>query len=66
LHFNFGLLITSLKPLDRNHWNWRYIHSGSGHPSVKDAAASGASVINIHQGDASAVKNLRVYGAVVR
>ena len=26
LHFNFGLLITPVKTLDKGHWQWRYYH----------------------------------------
>ena len=50
LHFNFGLLITPVKPLDKSHWQWRYFHRSTAAP-VAEAAASGATVINLHQGD---------------
>lgn len=51
LHFNFGLLITPVKMLDKNHWQWRYFHRSAAAP-VAEAAATGATVINLHQGDA--------------
>ncbi len=51
LHFNFGLLITPIKPLDPRHWSWRYFHSSKAHPVAK-VAKTGATVINLHQGDA--------------
>lgn len=51
LHFNVGMLITPVKSLDREHWRWRYFHQGSAAP-VAEAAAAGATVINLHQGDA--------------
>ena len=50
LHFNFGLLLTPVKTLDRNHWQWRYFHRSAAAP-VAEAAAAGATVINLHQGD---------------
>ena len=50
LHFNFGLLITPVKTLDKSHWQWRYFHRGAAAP-VAEAAASGATIINLHQGD---------------
>ena len=51
LHFNVGMLITPVKPLDREHWRWRYFHQGTSAP-VAEAAAAGATLINLHQGDA--------------
>ena len=51
LHFNFGLLVTPVKTLDNGHWQWRYFHRGKAAP-VAEAAAMGATVINLHQGDA--------------
>lgn len=49
LHFNFGLLITPVKMLDRNHWHWRYIHESSGKISPPvECAAKGAKVVNVH------------------
>ncbi len=50
LHFNFGLLITPVKVLDKNHWQWRYFHRSTAAP-VAEAAATGATIINLHQGD---------------
>ena len=50
LHFNFGLLVTPVKTLDRRHWQWRYFHRGSAAP-VKEVAQTGATIINLHQGD---------------
>ena len=51
LHFNFGLLITPVKVLDKGHWQWRYSHRSQAAP-VAEAAATGTTVINVHQGDA--------------
>lgn len=51
LHFNFGLLITPVKSLDQAHWRWRYFHRSSAE-AVDKVAAMGATVINLHQGDA--------------
>jgi hypothetical protein len=48
LHFNFGLLITPVKPLDPAHWSWRYDHE---YVSPDQAKANGATIINIHQGN---------------
>lgn len=50
LHFNFGLLITPVKVLDKNHWQWRYFHRSSAAP-IDEVAATGATLINLHQGD---------------
>jgi hypothetical protein len=49
LHFNFGLLITPVKPLDPAHWSQRYDHEFI---SPQQAKANGATIINIHQGNA--------------
>lgn len=51
LHFNFGLLITPVKPLDPGHWQWRYFHHGSGKP-IAEVAATGSTIVNLHHGDA--------------
>ncbi|HWD41992.1 MAG TPA: glycoside hydrolase domain-containing protein [Fimbriimonas sp.] len=48
LHFNFGLLVTPVKPLDPAHWHWRYDHEFVPPATAK---ARGATVINIHQGN---------------
>ena len=48
LQFNFGLLITPVKPLDPAHWAQRYDHEFI--PPEK-AKANGATIINIHQGN---------------
>ncbi len=50
LHFNFGLLVTPVKTLDKQHWQWRYFHRSSAAP-VAEAAETGATIINLHQGD---------------
>jgi hypothetical protein len=50
LQFNFGLLITPVKALDPAHWSWRYFHQGIASP-VAEVAKTGASIINLHQGD---------------
>ena len=52
LHFHFGLLITPVKMLDKNHWQWRYFHRNGGTPSPAEIAKTGAKIVNIHQGDA--------------
>ncbi len=51
LRFNFGLLITPVKMLDKGHWSWRYFHRGSSSP-IAEIAQTGARIINLHQGDA--------------
>jgi hypothetical protein len=51
LHFNFGLLMTPVKVLDKGHWGWRYYHRGSASP-IAEIAKTGATIINLHQGDA--------------
>jgi hypothetical protein len=52
LHLNFGLLITPVKLTDSHHWSERYFQSD---PPVDNwlsrAAAKGANVMNIHQGN---------------
>ena len=50
LHFNFGLLITPVKTLDKHHWQWRYHHAEQAKP-VAEIAPMGISLINLHQGD---------------
>jgi hypothetical protein len=50
LHFNFGLMITPFKPLDKRHWNWRYLHQHAA-PTVAGAASQDATIVNIHQAD---------------
>ena len=51
LHFNFGLLITPVKVLDKGHWGWRYFHQGTSSP-IPRIAETGATIVNLHQGDA--------------
>ena len=49
LQFNAGMLVTPVKPIDyAGHWANRYYHACK---PVAEAAASGATVINIHQGN---------------
>lgn len=48
LHFDFGMLITPVKPLDKKHWNTRYYHAY--HP-VEEIAKSEANNIIIHHGN---------------
>ena len=48
LHFNFGLLVTPVKPLDPAHWSQRYDHEFI---SPEKAKANGATIINVHQGN---------------
>ncbi len=54
LLFRFGLLITPVRPLDNNHWNWRYWHSHEWEKknSLSDIIPSGANIVNIHHGTA--------------
>ena len=51
LHFNFGLLITPVKALDKAHWSWRYFHREGSRP-IPEVSDTGAAIINLHQGDA--------------
>lgn len=48
LRFDFGLLITPVKPLDKKHWDTRYYHAY--HP-VEEVAKSEANNIIIHHGN---------------
>jgi len=48
LRFRFGLLVTPVKPLDPAHWHERYYHATV---PPETAIASGANIINIHQGN---------------
>jgi hypothetical protein len=50
LTLRFGLLITPVKTLDKDHWHWRYYHR-TDTPPVAEIEPTGANVINIHQGD---------------
>ena len=54
LLFRFGLLITPVRPLDNNHWDWRYWHSHESEKknSLADIIPSGANIVNIHHGTA--------------
>ena len=52
LHFNFGLLITPLKPHSQDHWQWRYVQRRSDYLPVEEEKKCGAKIINIHQGNA--------------
>ena len=52
VEFRFGLLITPVKPLDPAHWKWRYYHYYSPVVPVEKIAATGANIINCHQGNA--------------
>ncbi|MBN1346856.1 MAG: hypothetical protein JXQ73_29460 [Phycisphaerae bacterium] len=45
LRFDFGLLITPVKPLDPDHWNQRYYHDTVSPEVVKRA---GARIVNLH------------------
>jgi len=49
LHFNFSLLITPVKVLDKEHWRRRYVHHSYPEP-VEEEAATGATIINLHHG----------------
>lgn len=51
LHFNFGLLITPVKLLDKAHWQWRYFHREHA-SAIPEIAQTGATLVNLHQGDA--------------
>ncbi|MGV8136607.1 MAG: glycoside hydrolase domain-containing protein [Mangrovibacterium sp.] len=48
LMFRFGLLLTPVKPLDQDHWQWRYWHSNKGINMPDSVNNSNASIINIH------------------
>jgi len=54
LAFNFALLITPVKPLNSNHWSQRYYQQGYPDPGavpVEKLLSSGATIVNIHQGN---------------
>lgn len=51
LHFNFSLLITPVKTLDRRHWQWRIVHRSDYHRSAEEEAATGAKIVTVHQGN---------------
>lgn len=47
LHFDVGLLVTPVKPLNaKAHWSQRYYHGGQ--PDPKAVKEAGANIINIH------------------
>jgi hypothetical protein len=49
LHFNFALLVTPVKVLDKDHWQWRYVHGGEDAPRpVPEYVATGARIVNVH------------------
>ena len=52
VEFRFGLLITPVKPLDPAHWTQRYYHYYAPVVPVETVAATGANIINCHQGNA--------------
>lgn len=54
LEFNFALLVTPVKPLNLDHWSQRYYQQGYPEPGavpVEKLLSSGASIVNIHQGN---------------
>ena len=54
LAFNFALLITPVKPLSSDHWSQRYYQQGYPDPGavpVEKLLHSGATIVNIHQGN---------------
>ncbi|MGH2613114.1 MAG: glycoside hydrolase domain-containing protein, partial [Rhabdochlamydiaceae bacterium] len=52
LHFNFGLLITPVKILDKRHWSERYFQSDPPVGNwIERATKKGANIINVHQGN---------------
>jgi len=51
VEFRFGLLITPVKPLSKDHWNQRYYHFYAPVVPVEEVAATGANIINCHQGN---------------
>ena len=51
IEFRFGLLVTPVKPLDASHWHERYYHYYAPVVPVDKVAATGANVINCHQGN---------------
>ncbi|HUZ46807.1 MAG TPA: glycoside hydrolase domain-containing protein [Terriglobia bacterium] len=54
LVFAFGLLVTPVKPLNPDHWTERYYQQGYPEPGavpVEKLLRSGATIVNIHQGN---------------
>jgi Family of unknown function (DUF6067) len=54
LNFNFTLLVTPVKPLNPDHWTQRYYQQGYPEPGavpVETLVRSGATIVNIHQGN---------------
>lgn len=52
--FQFGCLITPVKPLDPAHWKQRYYQQGYPEPGavpIETLVQSGVTVVNIHQGN---------------
>lgn len=48
LHFNFGMLITPVRTLNKDHWDWRYFHKYAASVPVAKIAQTGAKIINVH------------------
>jgi hypothetical protein len=49
LQFNFGMLVTPVKTLDKDHWQWRYFHGGGDDPvPPQEYVDRGAKVLNVH------------------
>ncbi len=54
LWFNFALAVTPAKPLNPAHWDQRYYQQGYPEPGavpVEQLVRSGATIVNIHQGN---------------
>ena len=54
LVFDFALLVTPVKPLNPDHWGQRYYQQGYPEPGavpVEKLVRSGATIVNIHQGN---------------
>ena len=54
LWFNFALVVTPAKPLNPDHWGQRYYQQGYPEPGavpVEQLVRSGATIVNIHQGN---------------
>jgi hypothetical protein len=51
VEFNFGLLVTPVKPLNQDHWSQRYFQFYKQVVPADAIAKQGANIINIHQGN---------------
>ncbi len=51
LNLRFSLLVTPFKPLDKDHWDWRYCHDYHDLWPLENIVKSGTKIINVHQGN---------------